>query len=243
MAEKYTRIFTLPEQNASAALNCPVSVEAGALLIDNTLNQVLGQVKFKNNSVKSIKNMTVTLKAFDSQLSPIAADVIFRYENLIADPGSFFGTQTPVYMDDNNAKSFLVEIDSIMFSDGTSWSKINEQFKETAKNIGEQSVKIAKTVGTQGAKSTVKFSALLVNIIFTIALISGEISIIKELISAPSALNIVPAVLLGLATIVSAPGFAKIVFHGNYGKKQRLLKWGIFAAIIILDLIIVNFIN
>lgn len=110
---------------------------------------------------------------------------------------------------------------------------------EATINLEAQSLEREKE-GKEGkaGKTTVKIFALIINTIITIFMLRADISAIQDIISAPSAKNGIAAVFMVLATIVSAPGFAKLVFRGNYGMKQRLIKWGIFGGIIILDLLV-----
>lgn len=61
---RYTKLFTLPER--LYASGSPVVIEAGALTKDNNTGRVFVQLKFRNIGDKTIKALSVTLKAFYS---------------------------------------------------------------------------------------------------------------------------------------------------------------------------------
>lgn len=98
----------------------------------------------------------------------------------------------------------------------------------------EETVAAVKKVG----KVAVSIPALIVNILFTLVMALAEFYTIKDLLSAPSAQLGIAAVCIGLATIISVPGFGRIMFHKKYGAAQRVLRWVIIFAILAIDLLI-----
>ena len=227
MNERYTKLFVLPERSTRHDLKIPVEVVAGALLKDNQSDTVLAQIKYKNISSKSIKSISVNLSAQDANGVKISGVENYAYETLIATQGDCFGDKTPVIMSDNNTHAFSVDVISVDFSDGTSWNKLGQQAANTAKEVGKQTAKVAK----------VAFSipALIVNILFTIVMALAEIYTITDFLSFPSLRLGVAMVLIGLATIISIPGFGRIIFRKKYGLAQRILRWVIIFAILIVD--------
>lgn len=64
MGERYTRLFSLPENLYSTG--APVIIAAGALLKDNQTGNVLAQLKLRSVSAKTIKAATVSIKLLDT---------------------------------------------------------------------------------------------------------------------------------------------------------------------------------
>lgn len=131
----------------------------------------------------------------------------------------------------------IVEDSEAEFQNELSSAKTNF---ETAMNMKVQSDKEEekKRKKSQRKNTIAQFFALIINAIITIFMLSVEVLQIQNFISTPSARTGIVALFMGLATIVSAPGFAKVVFRGKYGMKQRLIKWSIFAGILLLDLFV-----
>lgn len=245
MSERYTKLFTLPPQAVREDLHTPVEVAAGVLLLDNQSGAALAQIKYKNISPKSIKNITVSISVQDSGGEIISGVNEFEYTGLVAAPGDFFGDKVPVLMTDNNAHAFSVDVLTVEFSDGTTWSKHGQEAANMAREVGAQAANVAKELGTQAAaaakqtfKFVVKLPALIVNVLFSIITIGAEISAVMDFIATPSARSGVVVVFLGLASIVSLPGFGRLIFRKKYGIAQRILRWVIFAAIMALDFLI-----
>ena len=245
MAERYIKLFSLPKQEQNEDLHSPVEISAGTLFLDNQNGIVFTLLKYKNISSKSIKSLTVNISAFDGTGAKISGVNDFEYEGLIANPGDFFGDKTQIKMSDNNTHAFTADVIRVEFSDGTSWSKFNQKVAKVATGAAKSAVETAKDVGEKGvavAKGTVKISALIVNIVFTAVMVLATFATIRDLIDAPSARLAVAAVLVGLATIVTAPGLSKLVLYKKIGKKHRIVKWGILIALLIIDILIMTFV-
>lgn len=247
MSERYTKRFTLPQQTVREDLHTPVEVAAGVLLFDNQSGTALAQIKYKNISPKSIKTISVSISVQDSGGARISGVDNFEYTGLVAAPGAFFGDKVPVLMTDNNAHVFSVDILTVEFSDGTTWSKHGQEAANMAKEVGTQAINTAKEVGTQAVaaakkapKLIAKLPALIVNIILSITMIGACISSFKNLIATPSAQSGIATVFLSAATIVSLPGFHKVLFPKKHGITQRLLRWAVFAAIFVIDILIMT---
>ena len=130
----YTQIFKLlTPYNVSK--NYPVEVSAGVLLREEESKKILAQLKLKNVSTKSIQNVTISISAHDTQGRSIKNNTIFTYQNISASVNAYFGDRIPVFLDDRNASSFDVDIVSVNYSDGTSWSKLNTQIKENVTDV------------------------------------------------------------------------------------------------------------
>lgn len=215
-------------------MQVPVEVVAGVLLKDNQSETVLAQVKYKNISSKSIKSISVSISARDANGVKISGVVNYVYESLIAAQGDCFGDKVPVVMSDNNTHTFSVDVISVVFSDGTGWSKRAQETVNTVEELGTQTIAVTKKV----AMITLKVLAVIVNLLVTIIMISANVIEIKEFIMLPSARLFVSMVSGVLATIVSIPGFGRLIFRKKYGILQRVLRWVIVVAITVLNSLI-----
>lgn len=245
MSERYTRIYVLPTQPKDESIKVPVEVTTGALLFDKETNSVLAQIKYKNISDKSIATLCVNIHAQDATGAAITGIKRFTYDGVISAPNSFFGDKTPVVMADGNTHTFTVEIVAVTFSDGTFWSVQQEQSAIAAKEIAtatKEAAKVTVNAGKAAGKAAVKFAvklpALIANIFFTIIMGGATFSAIQDYIADPSAKKIVTSVFLVLSTIVSVPGFGRLIFRKKYGILQRFLRWVIFLGVIALDFIV-----
>ena len=224
MSERYTRLFHIAEQEQPKDSNIPVKIMAGALLLDNQQQKVIAQIKFQNTSQKSIKSMLVDIHAFDKNGTKVKSVKDFEYINLIASQGECFGDKTPIPMEDNNTHSFEVNVVSVQFSDGTSWSK-----------SGETAVNVAKTVGKQTADITTKvakrtFPFIMNVIVFVILLLITLGFAISEM---TSAYDVIATVGFALMTLISFPAFGSMLAKKPNGKKLCLIRWIVVVAILV----------
>jgi len=113
--------------------------------------------------------------------------------------------------------------------------------KSDSEKAEQSQVKATHDTATPKAKKKVfAIPALIINVLVSLGMVFGEITTIKDFVANPSAQLGTAMVLLGLATIVSLPGFGKVIFRKKYGVAQRILRWVIFAAIIALDIAIMT---
>lgn len=116
MAERYSRLFSLPEDLYTAG--SPLVIAAGALLMDNQTGQVLAQLKLRSISDKVINSVKLLVIGTNR-----AGDVLCReehvYEGVNAARDSFFGAKEAVLMPDANVRVFTVQLLSVAFSDGS----------------------------------------------------------------------------------------------------------------------------
>ncbi len=240
MKDRYTKIFTLSKNNVLFVPNCPVSIEAGALLVDNQESQVLAQLKFKNNSKKSIKDIEVVFKVYDSTGSKINKDVTYKYVDLIAAPNELFGSNIPVLMDDNNTNAFMVEVLSVQFSDGTNWNKVNEQVMQTAKKIGNQAVDVAKVTTEKATKKVLPLVANIFVFAFLLFASLGFCFTVFEQGYTAEITEIISGIGFILATIISFPTFGSIVAKKDNGKKLRFARWIVVWLIAVVSFILLR---
>ena len=120
MSERYTRLFSLPEN--LYAEGSPVIIAAGALLKDNQTGQVLAQLKLRSISEKDIQAVKVCLYLFDTAGCPIGEPVMFDYLDLRALRDAEFGQKTPVMVPESKARSYTAAVTEVVFSDKSTWT-------------------------------------------------------------------------------------------------------------------------
>ena len=125
MSERYTRLFSLPENLGLE--DCPVVISAGALLKDNTTGNVLAQLKLRNLSPQAVKAVTVRIHTYDTAKAELNGVDTFSYLDLNVPLDGEFGSQTPIPLPDAATRSFTVDILSVTLADGTVYSPIEAQ--------------------------------------------------------------------------------------------------------------------
>lgn len=125
MSERYTRLFSLPENLGLES--CPVVISAGALLKDNTTGNVLAQLKFRNLTSQAVKAVKVKIHAYDTAKAELNGVNIFSYLDLNVPLDGEFGSQTPIPLPDAATRSFTVDILSVVLAGGTVYSPIEAQ--------------------------------------------------------------------------------------------------------------------
>ena len=123
-ATKYTTLFRLAGPYHLGS--CPVLVEAGALLKNEKTNRLMVQLKMKNIGEEEITACRVWLKIYDSFGSEIELIPEHSYIDLSVKPGESFGSDIPVYVSKEEARSFDLSILEVMFTDRGKWLGENE---------------------------------------------------------------------------------------------------------------------
>jgi len=125
MSERYTRLFSLPENLGLE--NCPVVISAGALLMDNVTGNVLAQLKLRNLSHQAVKAVKVKIHAYDTAKAELNGVDAFSYLDLNVPLDGEFGNQTPIPLPDAATRSFTADILSVTLADGTVYSPTDMQ--------------------------------------------------------------------------------------------------------------------
>lgn len=120
MAERYTRLFSLPENLYTPG--APVVIAAGALLKDNQTEKTLAQIKFKSISEKQIKAVKISVSAFDVSDKELDGVAEYQYLDLSAIRTAEFGQKQAVTLPDEVTRSFVAKCTDVIFTDGTVWS-------------------------------------------------------------------------------------------------------------------------
>lgn len=124
MGERYTRLYSLPENLYTPS--APVVIAAGALLKDNQTGKTLAQVKFKSISEKQIKAVKISVSAFDVSGKELDGVAEYQYLDLIATRNSEFGQKQAVPLPDAVTRSFEVQCTDVVFGDGTVWNAVTD---------------------------------------------------------------------------------------------------------------------
>lgn len=119
MSERYSRLFSLPENLYLEG--APVLIVAGALLKDNKENRILAQLKFRNISTKTIQALKVAIRVFDISGDSLRGVNEFQYLDLCVDRNIDFGQKIAIPLPDAVGRSFECDVTAVIFKDNSIW--------------------------------------------------------------------------------------------------------------------------
>ena len=119
MSERYSKLFTLPENLYTTG--APVVIAAGALLKDSQTGNVLAQLKLQNINSQAIKAATVQIFPMDTTGEAINENTTYQYLDLSAGRDTFFGQKTAIPLPNAATRSFSVIVTEVIFLDNTKW--------------------------------------------------------------------------------------------------------------------------
>ena len=131
MAERYARLFALPENLYS--VGSPVVIAAGALLKDNQTGNILAQLKLQNIDNQTIKAATVRIFPMETAGEAIDETVTYQYLDLCAERDAFFGQKVAIPLPNAATRSISVEATEVIFSDNTKWTAKEEKWSPLKK--------------------------------------------------------------------------------------------------------------
>ncbi|TJX12725.1 hypothetical protein E9840_12195 [Tissierella creatinini] len=101
-------------------VGCGVEFVKGALLLDNSNNKVLAQLKFRNISGKNLKSLYITIKCYDDTGSDLldGSSFEYAYQDLYVRDKEEFADRTAIYLPDNKIRKIGVSIDKYLLDDG-----------------------------------------------------------------------------------------------------------------------------
>jgi len=123
MSERYSRLFTLPEN--LYAEGSPVIIAAGALLKDSQTGKVLVQLKIKSVSNQSIKAIVVRILPLDTAGKPLGEAVTHQFLDLKVERNTEIGQKEPIVMSDVVTRAFEVAVTNVVFQDNSTWEGNN----------------------------------------------------------------------------------------------------------------------
>lgn len=123
MAERYSRLFTLPSNLYTSG--SPVVIAAGALLKDTLTGSVLAQLKLRSISPKGIKAIKVCITARDTASRILGAAVDHQYLDLNVQRNEEFGQKIAIPLPDASTRGFTVSVTEAILSDNSIWTNAN----------------------------------------------------------------------------------------------------------------------
>jgi len=127
MSERYSRLFTLPEN--LYAVSSPVVVAAGTLLKDNQTGNIVAQLKLRNISTKAIKAVKVKLDFLDTAGNSLGDFVVHDYLDLNVSRDEEFAQKNPILISNSKTRSYHVSVTEVVFGDMSIWTSNNENWE------------------------------------------------------------------------------------------------------------------
>ena len=121
MAERYSRIYTLPGNLYSDS--APILIVAGALLKDNQTGKMLAQLKLQNLDERIVTGITLNFVLFDAEGKQIGEPFAHQFSQISVESNSYFGQKEPVILPGNDVCSYQVSIHSVILSGGKVWEQ------------------------------------------------------------------------------------------------------------------------
>lgn len=119
MAERYSRIYTLPGNLYSD--NSPVLIVAGALLKDNQTGKMLAQLKIQNLDERTVTGISLSFVLFDADSKQIGEPFAYQFNRISVEENSYFGQKEPIILPAGNICTYQITIQSVNLSDGKFW--------------------------------------------------------------------------------------------------------------------------
>ena len=118
MAERYSRLYSLPEDLYTPG--APLVIAAGALLMDNQSGRVLAQLKLRSISPGTIDTVRLTVIGLGAGGGELCR-AGHAYEGLNAGRDALFGAREAVRLPDDRVRRFTVQLIAVSFTDGSRW--------------------------------------------------------------------------------------------------------------------------
>ena len=116
MAERYTRLYSLPDD--LYAQGSPLVIAAGTLLMDNQSGQVVAQLKMRSISSKTISSVRLLIIGRDDRGEELCREE-HLYADLSAARDALFGAKETVRLASQETRTFSVQLLTVSFSDGS----------------------------------------------------------------------------------------------------------------------------
>lgn len=150
MSERYTRLFSLPENIGQDG--CPVLISAGALLKDNNTGKVLVQLKLRNISEQVIRSVRVKINAYDTAGIALKGIESFSYLDLTVERDGEFGSKTPIVLPDKTTRSVSVEILSVVYGHREIYQSGNSAVADFIDSATQEKIQILNKERNEKAK-------------------------------------------------------------------------------------------
>lgn len=118
MAERFTRIYTLPTN--LYADDAPVIIAVGALLKDNQTGNRLAQLKIQNIDKRTIVYIKLRFALLDAS-ERLIREYYHTFSDITVTEKDYFGSRTPVVLPEAGVCSYTVSIVEVKFNSGPEW--------------------------------------------------------------------------------------------------------------------------
>ncbi len=125
MAERYTRLFSLPQDLYAAC--APLVIAAGALLKDGQTGTVLAQLKLRSLSDITISAVQLQVIGYDMAKTEVCREE-HQYLDLNVRRDEMFGSKEAIPLPVRSVRSFSVQVLAVFFSDGTRYTGADAQW-------------------------------------------------------------------------------------------------------------------
>lgn len=119
MGSKYTILETFKQKEWLA--DCPIRIEVCQLVLDNSKNDVLLQIKMLNLSSKKLKSVYIDVNILDDNGEVFCIKKDIAYLGLDIEPKSYFGEKTPIYLNTTKYLKVKIIINKVIFNDDGIW--------------------------------------------------------------------------------------------------------------------------
>ncbi|MCR5576540.1 MAG: hypothetical protein K6F56_05980 [Oscillospiraceae bacterium] len=119
MAERYTRLFSLPQDLYTPG--APLVIAAGALLKDSQTGSVLAQLKLRSLSDVTISAVKLQVVGYDMAKAEVCREE-HQYLDLRVKRDESFGAKEAIPLPVRSVRSFSVQVLAVFFSDGGSYT-------------------------------------------------------------------------------------------------------------------------
>ena len=119
MAERYTRLFSLPQDLYATC--SPLVIAAGALLKDGQTGTVLAQLKLRSLSDIAISAVQLQVIGYDMAKTEVCCEE-HQYLDLNVRRDEMFGSKEAIPLPIRSVRSFSVRLLAVFFSDGTRYT-------------------------------------------------------------------------------------------------------------------------
>ena len=133
MPERYQKLFDLAHR--LYASQSPVLIEAGALLLELSSNNLLCQLQLRSLSEQPIKSIRVEVQPLDEQGQPLGKAVAHRYGDLDLKRDQVFGRERAIVLPGERAAGFSVRLSQVSLADGEVWTDEGLSWEELPRQL------------------------------------------------------------------------------------------------------------
>ena len=126
MAERYTRLYTLPENLYTEG--APLVIAAGALLKDNQTGKVLAQLKYRSICSRPIRAIKVLITGYDMAKTEVCREE-HQYLDLEIGRDEYWGSKEAVYLPDRSVRSYSAAVLAVYYADGGSYVSDSQRWE------------------------------------------------------------------------------------------------------------------